>query len=180
MNTTLYYKTLQEKFNSKQFKNLDFNYSSNSNFEKSLKIFLNSVSLKEFFSKPFYDFNHNNESFIRRVIELINEDTYQLDQFLQFRQKLESFKKPYLFAETNFKRTTEPIIALGLMSSIRFLYLDKEEIYNLKESEVNNYINHKIDLFIKERGIKLPLFGKILSFTYFDLNHNRKTFKLAF
>ncbi|GAB6044509.1 hypothetical protein JCM11957_01070 [Caminibacter profundus] len=90
-----------------------------------------------------YDFILGVELFLKKVIELCGNDE-DMKIFEKVIEKL-SRKPGYLFVNTNFKRSQEPIFVLVVMESRRNLRIDRKEFENKKEEleYVKNYVrNH--------------------------------------
>lgn len=79
--------------------------------------------------------------------------------------------------ETNFKRTIESTIVLGLASSNKYISL--EESFNKKSCfQQYQFAANKIQDFIKKNGRKIPIFGEITGFWYIDNKGDKISLKI--
>jgi len=76
------------------------------------------------------------------------------------------FANSYLFINTNFKRTTQPIFALAFCESQRRIKLDIEELLFKSDNEILQIVaNFVKDDFYTSNG-KAGIWGNIVSYTW--------------
>jgi transcription antitermination factor NusG len=95
------------------------------------------------------------EEFIQKTLK--KEKTYQ--------KELERFKDSYIYINTNFKRTTQPIFVLAFCESIRRLrfYGDEKLLFKSTE-EILKILSKKIQKHYKENKGELKVWGKIANY----------------
>ncbi|GAA0792367.1 hypothetical protein [Marinobacterium sediminicola] len=77
-----------------------------------------------------FDFKYSDEGFLRALCELVGLglETYE-DEIAGLRRELDERRqvfKSYVFVDTGFQRTTEPVFVLALSESRRRIYLDAD------------------------------------------------------
>jgi len=145
-------------------------YNSVSKGLKTLDKFSCSEGLHLWLSSGNYDLVHTTTSFLERLcVELgIEPSLYEEELALAVSKNvaLSKFKDCYIFINTNFKRTSEPIFALAFMESKRRISLDKNDIIFKDIDEVLNIVSTVVrDHYLSTKG-KLALWGKIENYVY--------------
>ena len=77
-----------------------------------------------------------------------------------------TYNKPYIFVDTGFKRTTQPIFALAFMESHRRIPVSPE-INQMVIEQRNPKIQSIIQQHYQDTAGELDLWGEILCYKYF-------------
>lgn len=175
-------KTIKEKLNSQDISILykKVGYNSVKKFILSLEKLKSVDSVYNWIYSGHYDLVFNAKDFLIHLCDVLGIDKSFVNEEIQKVEKFyieqEKFKNSYIFVNTNFKRNSEPIIALALCEKFRRISLYKNEELLFKSKDVilkivsdiihNHYLNNKDGLVLWGR-IKmyvLYLFGEIYSF----------------
>lgn len=161
------FKQIREKLISQDTTKLDkkMGYNNYKNFEKTLKNFLSSKSLYDWLENGHYDYvNTSYDFFIKLSSELDIDTKKHLKQKELLKNEILRFKNSYLFINTNFHRTSEPIFALAAMESLRRIDLsNREDFYFKSTDEILKMISQEIKKHYQERD-SLPLWGPIVNY----------------
>jgi len=120
------------------------------------------------------------EEFLEYLCEVleISKIDYEvlLDACRDMRRRYDALKEPYIYVDTNFRRKSEPIIALAMLEPKRRIKIDK--LYYLERSEEENlaYVSNAVKLHYKWRKGILALWGQIRNYIYYDGQGNRTIF----
>ena len=120
------------------------------------------------------------EEFLEYLCEVleISKIDYEvlLDACRDMRRRYDALKEPYIYVDTNFRRKSEPIIALAMLEPKRRIKIDK--LYYLERSEEENlaYVSNAVKLHYKWRKGVLVLWGQIRNYIYYDGRGNRTVF----
>lgn len=94
----------------------ELNYKSKQKVENALDKFINCESIDKWLNSGFYDLVYNAEDLFISLCNVLKIDekkvSLELNKSKELRNEIERFKDSYLFINTNFKRTSEPIFAL--------------------------------------------------------------------
>lgn len=124
-------------------------YHSKVNFEKTLQIFKESITLNAWLLSGHYDFTKSAEDFFVSLSKELgfSDDTIQnvLLTFECYKQEKERLKGSYIFVNTNFKRKNEPIFALAFLESKRNISLcDIKELLFKSEEEMLKIVSNLV------------------------------------
>jgi len=143
-------------------------YSSEQKASLALEKFLKSNNLHEWLHSGFYDFKYTAQSFFKKLCRILNIDTNIIEKALRFDMKLsleiKKFENSYIFIDTNFKRTTQPIHALAFMESKRRLKLPKEQLLFQTDDEILSLIGKFIQKHYKLSNGDIGIWGKIVHY----------------
>jgi len=138
---------------------------------------LNITELDEYLDKSYYDFKYDSKTLLQAICEIadISKVDYAktIEEYQDKKCKLEAMCTPYIFIYTNFKRKNEPIFALAIMENRRRIQLDKKMYLEKNDDELNKYISNVIKLHYKWKSGKLPLWGDIKAYIYYDIKGNK-------
>ena len=90
---------------------------------------------------------------------------YTDEEILEMKEK-ELLSKDYLFVNTNFKRTTQPIFVLAMMENKRYIKMNMKELYFKDIDSKLNLISSFVKKHYKENNGKLEIWGNIQSYQY--------------
>ena len=142
--------------------------------DKTLEAFLNTKSLYEWIKEGHFDFRYSAEEFLLAVGRECGIEEKQIAQEIEKAKKrqieIAKLQTPYIFIDTNFKRTTQPIFALAFGEGLRRIALDKEELYDLsKEERLSQVSALVVNHYIKNGG-ELAIWGKIHFYNFHDID----------
>ncbi len=175
-------KTINEKLNSQDISTLykKVGYNSSKKFILTLEKLKSINSICNWIYSGHYDLVFNARDFLINLCDVLKIDKILVNQEIQkvenFYIEQEKFKNSYIFVNTNFKRNSEPIIALALCERFRriSLYKNEELLFKSKDeilktvSDIihNHYINNKHGLLLwgKIENYVLYLFGEFYTF----------------
>ena len=96
------------------------------------------------------------------------EPTKYTPQELATQQEQRKFQSAYIFVNTDFKRSGEPMFVLACSEYARRVAFNKKLLYFKSNDEILEIISIIVkEHFISNNG-KVPLWGNILSYTYYD------------
>ncbi len=175
-------KTIKEKLNSQNISILykEVGYNSLKKFVLSLEKLKSIDSIYNWIYRGHYDLVFNAKDFLINLCDALKIDKSFVNKEIQelesFYIEQEKFKNSYIFINTNFKRNSEPIIALALCEKFRRISLYKnQELFFKPKNELlkivsdiihNHYANNKDGLVLwgKVENYVLHLFGEIYAF----------------
>lgn len=141
---------------------------------------LNITELDEYMDKSYYDFKYDSKTLLQAICEIADISKFDyaktIEEYQDEKCRLEAMYIPYIFINTNFKRKNEPIFALAIMESRRRIQLDKKMYLEKNEDELNTYISNVVKLHYKWENGKLPLWGDIKAYIYYDIKGNRTVY----
>lgn len=132
-------------------------------------------------TKSRYDFKFSNKEFLNAVCRVfdINLEDYE-DEIAEIEDKVRmlNYKQaPYLFVETGFKRTTQPIFVLAFMEGKRHVVLPQKLLLKTKEEIIEVAKSAVIDHYLKTGG-EIQLWGKIKKYILCLPSVNRVVFSV--
>ena len=117
-----------------------------------------------------YDFKYTNQEFILAICDSMQLDLNQAQQYINAAQtdivKTQKAFKPYIWIDTNFKRTTQPIFALAVSESQRHIFF-KEDFWLSPKPVQLQQAQLKIKTFMKEKNGVAGIWGKAQQFLLF-------------
>ena len=120
------------------------------------------------------------EEFLQYLCEVLNisEIDYEiiLDECSDMKRRYDALKQPYIFVDTNFKRKGETVISLAMLEDKRRIKIDKAYYLTRSTEENLRSVGYKVKLHFKWRKGKLPLWGKIRAYIYYDGEGKRTVF----
>jgi len=145
--------------------------------EKIINAFVNSKDLYSWFHSGYYDFTYTPESFLQKLCFVFQLDYSKLEDELYkqniYYNEVQKVQKNYLFIDTNFKRTNEPIFALACLEHTRRVHLDvKDVVFKNLEQTLQIVAKQVQEHYEKTKG-KLKLWGEIVHYVY---HHEDKIF----
>lgn len=117
----------------------------------------------------YFDFKYDNADYILKLTEICDLNSNDAEEYIhasknKLRDLHNSFK-PYLFVETGFKRTTQPIFVLAAVESYRYVTLPIDFI-GMQTLEQLTYLHDLIDEHMSKTKGSLQIWGNILSYFY--------------
>jgi hypothetical protein len=138
------------------------------------------TDINDFLDKGYYDFKYSSKTLLQALCDLSDIPKAvcisAIESYENKKQRLSALKQPYIFVDTNFKRKGEPILALAALENRRRIILDKELYLSKTQEELSDYISNVVKLHYKWRNGKLPLWGNIRAYLYYDEQGNRTVY----
>ena len=127
-----------------------------------------------------YDFKYTSQEFLVKLCESagLSESNY-VPNINSIKSEIKSRRssfKSYVFIDTEFKRTTESIIAIACMQANQYFSLD----YSIRKRPKSEQISHVlqfINTHYQESSGRLPLFGGIKRYWFYY--ENNKAYKIS-
>jgi hypothetical protein len=119
--------------------------------------------------KSTFDFLYTQPEFIRKLSLVLDINSMFCNAIIneiqvELTRKKEKFT-PYIFIETNFKRTTQPLCTLAFSETMRYLAIDKA-IGILTLNQQLSYIQNLITRHFQEYP-HVPVWGEVKHYIYF-------------
>ena len=119
--------------------------------------------------KSSFDFRYSAPEFIRKLCEILDipEDLYTKiineteANLLHQSQKF----KPYIYIETNFQRKSQPIFALAVLESTRYILIEPT-LQNLPLNELLDHVKELVKSHYQNQSDPL-IWGKIEQYVFF-------------
>ncbi len=131
---------------------------------ESLNYFLSKGSL-DFLTQEMYDFKYTKDQFFEKLCEVLEIDKELIERTRQKIKEITAEKRAYeyayIYVNTNFIRTTEPIFVLAFMESKRRIRLNADDFLFKSDKEVLNKISKIVKNHYRKTGGELFMWGKI-------------------
>lgn len=141
-------------------------YNNDQKLSERLDLILDSPNLA--LDKSSFDFHYSTPELIRKLCQILSIPAKFCNVIIsEIEASIEASKrkfKSYLYIETNFRRSTQPIFMLAALNSQRYIPID-----DIQELILNEQIEH-VQALLKSHYAKqsiLPLWGEIDSYVYF-------------
>ena len=175
---------IQNHFNHKNIadvvKALGYKSSKTAKVTQVLTDLINAKDINEYLDKSYFDFKYTSRSLLQNLCRMagISKIDYALtiEAYEDKKRILEAIDTPYIFVDTHFKRKGETLISLALLEDKRRMPIDKTAYLERSEEENLAYVSNAVKLHFKWRGGKLPLWGKIKAYLYYDGQGKRTVF----
>ncbi|MCZ6159529.1 hypothetical protein [Campylobacter ureolyticus] len=129
-------------------------------------------SLDEFLQNGYYDYFYTSENLVLKLAKIYGLDILdELNSAKKLNDEVNKYKNSYIYIDTNFKRTTQPIFMLVMMQDVRYLYFDKKELAFKSLDKQLQFISKVVKNHYKKIK-KLPLFGEITGYKFNHLCKN--------
>jgi len=150
---------------------------------QTLKAFLKVDTLYEWIKTGRFDFRYSAEEF---VLAAAKECGFSEKIFVQEIEKakarqieISKLHTAYIFIDTNFKRTTQPIHVLVFSQGLRMIQLDKEDFYDLSKDERLSQVAELVTTHYKTSEGKLVVWGNIHYYNFHDIDGRVYVFDTA-
>jgi hypothetical protein len=168
------------KHSSKEYIAKQLDYNSTKKALITLEKFLEHKDLHSWINHGYYDFKYTAIKFIEKlgnVLGVSDEDIkLELHQQRAYQIELDKFKGCYIFVETNFRRSGQPIFALACCESARRLALPTNKLIFKTDIEIFEIISKFITQHYSATGGKLSVWGKIQHYQYHHTDKKVYTF----
>ena len=149
-------------------------YKSVAKGERTLEAFLSTKTLYEWIQRGHFDFRYSAEEFVLALAKECKFDEEQIVQEIEKAKKrqiqIAKLPIPYIFVDTNFKRTTQPVFVLAFCEGLRRIKLDKETLYNNSKEQRLSKVSKIIKKHYEKSGGELKIWGKIHSYNFHDID----------
>ena len=129
-----------------------------------------------------YDLKYTRMEFMEKMMAFLEIDLTLLELDLiaynEHEEKLKREFKSYIFMYTGFRRKNEPIMALAMLSSRRYIYIDKEQTIEQNFSTKFAHAKELIKEYISKTDGDLGIWGEIKSYVWHYDENNSIIFKL--
>ena len=147
--------------------------------KQTLGTLLDSKSVYDWIKAGRYDLAYTSKQFVSKLCKLldVSEIDYVaiLDAYEQRIHEVSCVPRSYIYIDTGFKRTSEPIFTLAFMEHYRRIELDKESLFDLNEEELTSYVSTVVQKHYQKNDGKVELWGTINNYV---LHNNKETPKV--
>lgn len=117
-----------------------------------------------------YDFKYTNEELILALAKTLDLNVaealaYTTAQKTRISENRAAFK-PYLWIDTNFKRTSQPVFALAATEQFRHLHFP-EEFWRKPLAEQLEAVRTRVRTYLQKQGHEVFMWGPIRRFLFF-------------
>ncbi|MCZ6103355.1 hypothetical protein [Campylobacter ureolyticus] len=141
-------------------------------FKKAVLKIIQAKSLDVFLQTGYYDYVYTSENLVLKLAKIYGFDILdELNQAKKLNDEVKKYKNSYIYIDTNFKRTTQPIFMLAMMQGVRYVYFDKKELVFKSLDKQLQFISKIVKNHYKKIK-KLPLFGEITGYKFNHLGKN--------
>jgi len=159
---------------------ISMGYKSTKNGFRTLEKFLTSDDICDWLKSGHYDFHYNSKEFIENLCALIEFDhslyKTEINHCTKIKNEYEKIRNCYIFVNTNFHRTTQPIFSLALMEGHRRLILAKQELMFKTNNQIFNNVSNLIKKHYRETSGEIPMWGKIDNYLYHHFDGKQYAF----
>lgn len=128
-----------------------------------------------------FDFKYSAEHFLLKLCEIAGIEPFKAQRAVATIQaqitRQENAFKPYLFVDTGFKRTTQPILALAVCEGQRYLHFDKD-FWSAPLYEQLATVYERIQSHMDETQGFLGIWGYIRRY-YFVYDHDGSAIEIT-
>jgi len=142
-------------------------YSSSKNINNRITALIESSNLN--LDQSHYDFHYSTPQLVRKLCQILAIPSEICDVIInEIEESLRADQrrfKPYIFIETNFKRSTQPVFMLASLQSERYLEIS-EDIQRQPLNEQLQQVQHLIKFHYQQQSV-IRLWGIITQYAYF-------------
>jgi len=165
------------QFSSKEKIAYQLGYNTTKKGIQALESFLEAQDLHSWLYSGYYDFRYTAEEFFIKICAILDVPFDEVTKEILVQKKkhdsLQQLKNNYIFVNTHFKRTTEPIFVLAVLEPIRRLKVQTDNLHSIAVFVKNHYFENngqlkiwgKIDSYIFHKGDDIytfDVYGKII------------------
>ena len=137
---------------------------------KTLEKFLACSNICDWLISGHYDFCYNSKEFLEKLTTQleVNPKLYiaEINQCTKIKNEHKKIKNCYIFVNTNFHRTTQPIFSLAFMEGHRRLTPPKQSLMFKTDKQIFNNISKLVKKHYQETQGELSMWGKIDNYVY--------------
>lgn len=109
-------------------------------------------NLDEFLQNGYYDYIYTSENLVLKLAKIYGLDILdELNSAKKLNDEVKKYKNSYIYIDTNFKRTTQPIFMLAMMQGVRYVYFNKKELAFKSLDRQLQFISKVIKITIKSQ-----------------------------
>ncbi len=150
-------------------------YNSEKKGLEGLKNFESKNDLYSWLHCGFYDLKYTAQEFFEKLCKYLSIPDKDIKTELQkqniLHKEKEKFKDCYIFVDTNFKRTTEPIFALAFCESIRRFKLSSDKFLFKSNIEILELVSNAVKKHYSLSRGELDIWGKIANYIFHFNEH---------
>ena len=147
---------------------------------ETLQKFLDTDTIYLWLKTGNFDMRYDSEAFLRTLLKALGLPISLVEEEIQESQKrldcIARMRKPYIFIDTHFKRSGEPIFVLALMEGCRHISIDKELLVYKSKAETLEEIGKIIRQHYLTHEGRLDLWGEIYTYVYHHSDGNKTIF----
>lgn len=147
---------------------------------KTLQKFLDTDTIYLWLKTGNFDMKYDSEEFLRVLLKTLDLLTPLAEVEINESQKrlgcIARMKKSYIFIDTHFKRSGEPVFVLAMLEGRRHISIDKELLVYKSETEIFEEIGKIIRQHYLTCEGKLNLWGEIYTYVYHHSDGNKYIF----
>jgi hypothetical protein len=155
-------------------------YNSMKNGMNTLNQFLACTDCFTWLSSSNYDFHCTSKEFLEKLCTALDVEPklYQdaISNYAQIEDELRKTRGCYVFVDTNFRRTTQPIFALAFMEGSRRLSPDKKSIMFKTKKHILKSISKMVRKHYLANNGELQMWGKIENYVYHHFDGKQYVF----
>ncbi len=141
----------------------------------------NSETLFKFIQVGGYDLVCTVEDFIERLCKAFGLSDYEgvLDEINNKLTEIAKIEKsPYIYIDTGFKRSTQPIHVLAAMEPRRRISIDKKDLVGKSSNEILGSISSLIKSHYTQTNGKIEMWGEIERYIFNHIDGGRYEFDI--
>ena len=135
-----------------------------------LDSFLTHEDLYSWLHSGHYDLKYNSKEFFEKLCEVLDISDEDIKIELEYQEALHvemaKFKNSYIFVNTNFKRTTQPIFALAFCEHFRKFKPPVKELVFKTDIEILEVISNSVQNHYKSSKGEIGIWGKVVNYVF--------------
>ena len=147
---------------------------------KTLHKFLDTATIYLWLKIGNYDMKYDSETFLGALLNALELPISLVEkEILEYQKRLgyiARMKESYIFIDTHFKRSGEPLHVLAVLGGRRHISIDKELLVYKSETEIFKEIGRIIQKHYLLHEGKLKLWGEIYTYVYHHNDGNKYIF----
>ncbi len=140
-----------------------------------LESFLAHKDLYSWLHSGHYDLKYNTKGFLEKLCKVLDISDEDVRKELEYQEvlhvEIDKFKDTYIFVNTNFKRTTQPIFALAFCEHLRRFKLPVDELVFKTDMEILEVVSLHVQNHYKASDGEIGIWGSVVNYA-FHLNEH--------
>jgi hypothetical protein len=145
-----------------------------------LEKFLSCNDIYDWLKSGHYDFRYSSGEFIEKLSTLleVNSSLYktEISHCTKIKNEYNKIRGCYVYVNTNFHRTTQPIFALAFMESHRLLEPANENLMFTTDKQILKNISKMVKQHYLDNDGELMMWGKIDNYVYHHFDGKQYVF----
>lgn len=117
-----------------------------------------------------YDFKYTAKEFLEKLSSVLEVDNKlfkdEINNYIRIKNEHNKIKGSYIYVNTNFRRTTQPIFVLAFMEGRRLLAPAKKSLMFKSKAHILKSISKMVRKHYLANDGELPIWGKIDNYVY--------------